>query len=97
MCTLNAFKRRIFIESTLRSKAVADGAVSFCIDHYVTSRVSKFGYGTDCSIPYDANDPEHTSRNDKKHIDPSGEVMIEGLFSNILPMVLLLFSIMFSC
>jgi hypothetical protein len=76
-----------------RNKAVADGAVSFCIDHYVTARVSKFAFGTDCCLFYNANNPEHTSRSDKKFIDLAGDVMIGDIFSNILPMVMFLFDV----
>jgi hypothetical protein len=61
--------------------------VSFCIDHYVTARVSKFAFGTDCYISYDATNPEHTSRRDDKYVDLDGDEVIGGLFSNILPMV----------
>jgi hypothetical protein len=80
-----------------RNKAVADGAVSFCIDHYVTARVSKFAFGTGCSVSYDANNPEHTFRSDKKYVDLPGDVRIGDVFSNILPMVVLLFDGIFSC
>ncbi|KAJ7578246.1 hypothetical protein C8J56DRAFT_969497 [Mycena floridula] len=44
------------------NKAVADGAVSFYLDHFVTERVSKVTYGTEYDVDYDAGDPEHLAR-----------------------------------
>ncbi|KIM36858.1 hypothetical protein M413DRAFT_281536 [Hebeloma cylindrosporum] len=67
------------------NKAVADGAVSFRIDHYVTARVSKFAFGVNCCTEYDAKNPEHISRSYYKFIGLDGIAKIDGLFSNILP------------
>lgn len=44
------------------NKAVADGAISYYIDHFVQTRVSKLTYGSKGSIDYDASDPEHLKR-----------------------------------
>ncbi|KAG1846570.1 hypothetical protein DFJ58DRAFT_705635 [Suillus subalutaceus] len=44
------------------NKAVADGAVSYFIDHLVSSRVSRFTYGTECSVPFNPFDMEHRAR-----------------------------------
>ena len=44
------------------NKAVADGAISFYIDHFVQTRVSKLTYGSKGSIDYDASDAEHRKR-----------------------------------
>jgi len=44
------------------NKAVADGAISYYIDHFVQTRVSKLTYGSKGSIDYDASDPEHRRR-----------------------------------
>jgi hypothetical protein len=41
---------------------VADGAISYYIDHFVQTRVSKLTYGSKGSIDYDAGDPEHRKR-----------------------------------
>ena len=84
---------QLFVESILRNKAVADGAVSFCIDHYVTARVSKFALGINCYIPYDTKNPEHTSRSPDKFVGLDGNPKIDGLFSNILPMVNFTYSV----
>jgi len=44
------------------NKAVADGAISYYIDHFVQTRVSKLTYGSKGSIDYDASDAEHQKR-----------------------------------
>ena len=41
---------------------MADGAISYYIDHYVQTRVSKLTYGSKGSIDYDSNNPEHRKR-----------------------------------
>ena len=41
---------------------MADGAISFYIDHFVQTRVSKLTYGSKGSIDYDASDAEHRKR-----------------------------------
>ena len=41
---------------------MADGAISFYIDHFVQTRVSKLTYGSRGSIDYDYNNPEHRKR-----------------------------------
>ncbi|KAF8655079.1 hypothetical protein AX16_003244 [Volvariella volvacea WC 439] len=67
------------------SKAVADGAVSFYLDHYVRARVSKYVYGMQCSIQYDSSDPEHRRRESTKSMWPDGMVCIPNAFDTILP------------
>ncbi|KAF7362767.1 hypothetical protein MVEN_00626400 [Mycena venus] len=44
------------------NKAVADGAVSFYVDHYVSVRVARFTYGMQISEPYNPNNVEHATR-----------------------------------
>ena len=70
-----------------RNKAVSDGAISFYLDHFVRSRVSKFTYGTFYSILYDPNDPDHQSRSYDVFTDLCGEKLIDGFFDIILPKV----------
>ncbi|PPQ96389.1 hypothetical protein CVT26_004991 [Gymnopilus dilepis] len=67
------------------NKAVAEGAVSFYIDHFVAARVSKLSYGTDVSVPYQPFNPEHLARSYNKYENLSGKTMISGLFDVILP------------
>ncbi|KAF8815839.1 hypothetical protein BYT27DRAFT_7078804, partial [Phlegmacium glaucopus] len=67
------------------NKAVADGAVSFYIDHFVSTRVSKFAYGTSVYRRYDADNPEHKRRQNTTFMKPDGYLGIDGIFSVILP------------
>jgi len=66
-------------------KAVADGAVSFYIDHHVMARVAKLSYGAPCSRTYNSNDQEHLKRVDTRYQRPSGDYSLPGGFSTILP------------
>ncbi|CAA7260321.1 unnamed protein product [Cyclocybe aegerita] len=68
------------------NKAVADGALSFYLDHYVTSRVSKYTFGTDVSVDYNSFNEEHVKRRGKvfRH-SISGELRVPGGFAVILP------------
>ena len=69
------------------NKAVADGAISFHVDHFVSARVSKFAYGTNVRTPYDPENPEHLARSARCSRDLTGALMIGGLFDVILPRV----------
>ncbi|KAG1734623.1 hypothetical protein EDB19DRAFT_1638867 [Suillus lakei] len=66
------------------NKAVADGAVSFYIDHLVSSRVARATYGIECITPYNSQDREHLSRQHKSIIDVSGGTFIPDYFQSIL-------------
>ncbi|TFK64289.1 hypothetical protein BDN72DRAFT_881586 [Pluteus cervinus] len=66
------------------NKAVADGAVSYYVDHLVTARVSPLTYGIECCIQYDATSPEHTRRAGTAGPRPSGRVVLPHLFRPIL-------------
>ncbi|PIL25741.1 hypothetical protein GSI_11491 [Ganoderma sinense ZZ0214-1] len=66
------------------NKAVADGAVSFYLDHFVSSRVTKVTYGTKICVKYHPDDPEHFARRYQKFIRPSGSVNLPNGFSTIL-------------
>jgi len=67
------------------NKAVADGAVSFQIDHFVGARVAKFAYGLNCSTKFNPFDPEHVKRSHMVYKGVSGVEKIHGHFSCILP------------
>jgi hypothetical protein len=75
----------------VRNKAVSDGAISFYLDHFVRTRVSKFTYGSFCTLPYDPNDPDHQSRSHKVFTDEFGDKRVDGCFDIILPKVSCLF------
>ncbi|KIJ08851.1 hypothetical protein PAXINDRAFT_88280 [Paxillus involutus ATCC 200175] len=66
------------------NKAVADGAVSFYIDHLVTSRTSRFTYGVECCHFYDPSLAEHREREQARFSDPSGNIMLPKVFFSIL-------------
>lgn len=73
-----------------RNKAVSDGAISFYLDHFVQSRVSKITYGVFCSTLYDPNKADHLERSSTISIFPSGRKYISSGFDVILPKVLYL-------
>jgi hypothetical protein len=54
----------------IRNKAVADGAVSYYLDHFVVGRIARHTYGIPISVLYDPADPDHRKR---KHM------MFEGI------------------
>lgn len=64
-------------------KAVTSGALSWYLDGSVSSRVAKFHYGTNVSIPFDRSDPEITCRESEKYQDVFGEWKIDGAWSEI--------------
>lgn len=72
----------------VRNKAVADGAVSFYLDHFVAMRVAKFSYGARCFRIYDAKNREHAQRSlsayvgvdGKKHIPNGFEVVLHKVY-----------------
>ncbi|KAF5320698.1 hypothetical protein D9619_002170 [Psilocybe cf. subviscida] len=68
------------------NKAVADGAISFHIDHFVEARVSKLAYGLPIHVPYNAklhrNTRQHTY---KPFCDLSGALVVGDHFSAVLP------------
>ncbi|KAF9047819.1 hypothetical protein BJ165DRAFT_1527082 [Panaeolus papilionaceus] len=66
------------------NKAVADGAVSFYLDHLVTARMTKFDYGVETLAHFDLRNPHHLSRADGVVVDSIGRPRLPGSFSTIL-------------
>ncbi|KAG2126241.1 hypothetical protein DEU56DRAFT_557062 [Suillus clintonianus] len=66
------------------NKAVADGAVSFYIDHLVSSRVARATYGVECHSQYDFQDPEHQARQHTIFADITGSLRVPSVFQSIL-------------
>ena len=66
---------------------MSDGAISFYLDHFVRTRVSKITYGTFYKILYDPNDADHKSRSHKVFTSVSGHKRICDSFDIILPKV----------
>jgi hypothetical protein len=69
-------------------KAAADGAVSFYIDHFVSSRIACATYGTKVYTRYNPRDLEHQARKHTQFIDPAGDLRIPNQFSSILMKVI---------
>lgn len=67
------------------NKAVADGAISFYLDHSVSVRVSRVAYGTECNTPYRKDDVEHRSRSSRVFQGLDGVQRLPDYFSTILP------------
>ncbi|KAG6918264.1 hypothetical protein DXG01_015638 [Tephrocybe rancida] len=69
------------------NKAVADGAVSYYIDHLVKARVSKYTYGIASYTPYNIANVEHRRRLASVFTDSDGVDNVQHIFSPILPKV----------
>ncbi|KAJ3525317.1 hypothetical protein NMY22_g10627 [Coprinellus aureogranulatus] len=67
------------------NKAVSDGAISFYLDHFVNTRISKITYGNFCHITFDPNDEEHRKRERGVFTSISGLKRIADSFDIILP------------
>ncbi|KAH0588423.1 hypothetical protein H2248_004272 [Termitomyces sp. 'cryptogamus'] len=67
------------------NKAVADGGVSFYIDHFVSARIAKYTYGIQICHRYKPSDPEHESRFLTVFTNAAGYEMVPGAYSIILP------------
>lgn len=72
-----------------RNKAVADGAVSFYLDHVVKARVSRHAYGIEISKAFDKSNEDHQRRKDGGMFtsSPSGHILLPKFFSVILASV----------
>ncbi|KAK0184554.1 hypothetical protein F5146DRAFT_1145410 [Armillaria mellea] len=66
------------------NKAVADGAVSFYLDHAVTARVSPYNYGVPVCTAFDGLDTEHIRRRAQMFVDASGVRRLAGQYDVIL-------------
>ncbi|KAK0434121.1 hypothetical protein EV421DRAFT_1993196 [Armillaria borealis] len=66
------------------NKAVADGAISFYLDHTVTSRVAKYCYGLEVTRHFDPTNPEHQRRQNDTFEDDSGDIRLRDQFDTVL-------------
>ncbi|KAG6918259.1 hypothetical protein DXG01_015633 [Tephrocybe rancida] len=66
------------------NKAVAEGAVSFYLDHFVSVRVAKFYYGVECTVLYDEHNREHRARSSRIYTSLAGFQRLPGYFDAIL-------------
>lgn len=65
------------IHVCIRSKAVADGAISYYLDHFVVGRLIRYTYGTPATVGYDHSDPDHRRHSRKKYLGITGEMQID--------------------
>jgi len=73
--------------SSLRNKAVAIGAISYCVDRFVIGRISKFTYGVLSNTIFDPSNPEHVRRSHQSIVDAMGDRRIPGRFNIMLARV----------
>lgn len=78
-----------------RNKAVAEGAISFFVEHYVTVRIAKFTYGSEAAIPFDLTNPEHALRTSKAQLGIAGNLVLPNAFYPLLTKVILHLYIIF--
>jgi len=62
---------------TQTNKAVAVGAISYYLDHFVVGRIVRYTYGTPASTPYESSDPEHHKRAYKKYMGITGVLQLD--------------------
>ncbi|KAI0668088.1 hypothetical protein C8Q78DRAFT_1048352 [Trametes maxima] len=80
---LSLFGLPLFRPDAHTSKAVAEGAVSYHLEHFVSARVMKLTYGIEVSVKYDHTNPEHYARQADKYVRASGRVVLRKGFSTI--------------
>ncbi|KIL58029.1 hypothetical protein M378DRAFT_171084, partial [Amanita muscaria Koide BX008] len=71
-------------DATHLYKAVAEGAVSYYLDHYVTTRVARLSYGVMTRHLFNDKNPEHLDRESTKLTQANGKSYIPGIFDTIL-------------
>lgn len=81
---LNSSGLNLFRPDAHLNKAVAEGALSFHIDHYVTSRVAKYTYGSKCSRSYEPANIDHKKRGARAYVSPHGKKMLDDGFQAVL-------------
>lgn len=87
MLLSSLYSSLFFAFRTASNKAVADGAVSYHLDHFVSMRVSRFAFGVQCSVPYDANIKDHRLRSSSVYTSLSGQQLLPRVFDIILDKV----------
>lgn len=60
---------------------MADGAAIWAVTRSVVSRATRYSYGIETTIPYDAWDPEHVGR--RKTYSASGHYRVSHAWSEI--------------
>jgi len=85
------FQRKLFVKqlwppnSRVHSnKAVAQGAVAFFLDAFVTSRMSRFKYGIRMTVTYNPYNVQHAERSSQATFMADGIKRLPNAFSTIL-------------
>lgn len=87
MCEYYIHSRFCKLNFIFSNKAVSDGAISFWLDHFVKTRVSKVTFGSFANPIYDSSNPEHVKRESRTYMSTSGERRVKDYFYVILPKV----------
>ncbi|KAG5718636.1 Heat shock 70 kDa protein 12B [Termitomyces sp. T112] len=66
------------------NKAVAEGAISFYLDHSVAVRIAKYSYGVECTVLYEEHNREHRARSSRLYTSLTGLQRLPGYFDAIL-------------
>ncbi|KAI0725427.1 hypothetical protein C8Q72DRAFT_852742 [Fomitopsis betulina] len=78
---LSAQGLRLFSPEGQTSKAVAEGALWFYLDHRVRARVARHTYGSQCDAHYDASIPSHRVRRISAKISLDGSLVLPSHFA----------------
>jgi hypothetical protein len=73
--------------TNISGKAVADGAISFFLDHLVSVRVARTTFGSEIRRFFDSSDPEHQRRLGKVITDVAGDCTLAKAYDVILAKV----------
>ena len=63
---------------------MAEGAVSYYIDHYVATRMARVTYGTNCNFPYQRDKASHIARADLVYVGADGRDRLDHCFYKLL-------------
>ncbi|KDR71227.1 hypothetical protein GALMADRAFT_1345706, partial [Galerina marginata CBS 339.88] len=74
----------LFVPESPVNKAVSDGAVSFYLDHFVRTRISKLSYGVNVRPLFNPIDPSHKAREGMVYNGPSGSKQLTNGFDVVL-------------
>ncbi|ESK90551.1 hypothetical protein Moror_4287 [Moniliophthora roreri MCA 2997] len=75
----------LFRPDSHTNKATPHGALIYYLDNFVTGRLARWTYGTDCDPIYNREDPEHQKRKNSSYEDLSGHLYLKHGFGVILP------------
>ncbi|KAL6306646.1 hypothetical protein BKA93DRAFT_133315 [Sparassis latifolia] len=82
--SLQETSMNLFRPDSHTNKAVAEGAVSFYLEHFVSVRVARVTYGTEYLVHYDENDEEHYQRRANVMKRPSGYLALPDAFWSLI-------------